>query len=465
VAKLASSSSSTTRGSKRSPGSRLSDNNSILDLLFTHPDSSIALLDSELRLIRASDAYARVRDTAPEQLAGASHSELYAEDELGYFVRVLETGKPARITARPQGEAGGGAAETTYWDCTLTPVGSGKAGADGVLVTETDVTSRVRAERSLHQVAQILRAIDGAQENPLPQTTQQLLLDTLLAEAIQVTYSNYGFVGTVMPGQGEQVHLNIPTILNFSGGDGPLQATVSQTTEDLHHAGQDTLLGQVVGHGKPVIVNDRTDQHDALGLPGGHPPIDALLCMPFGEGRDTQWVLCVANGQEGYDDYLLDALRPLLNSYVRQTQAVAQTQEQETAMYALEQSRSLIRDLAIPAVEGEHDYLIDLINECYEEMEGNGDFAIIRNLLQQLDVGVAEHFRHEEQLMQSTTYPDFEAHRQSHERLLIKLRKHIDAYVEDPEHELETLKDTLTTWFGRHFSTYDNRLNQFFAEH
>jgi hemerythrin len=129
---------------------------------------------------------------------------------------------------------------------------------------------------------------------------------------------------------------------------------------------------------------------------------------------------------------------------------------------ALDQSESLIRDLPTSAVENEHRELIDLINECYEEMLGDVDAEVVRQLIDKIYSAVAEHFLHEEELMQSTAYPEYEAHKKNHDGLLTTLRDKIDRFVKDPDHDVSDLRRSLANWFGRHFSTFDNDLQNYF---
>lgn len=57
----------------------------------------------------------------------------------------------------------------------------------------------------------------------------------------------------------------------------------------------------------------------------------------------------------------------------------------------------------------------------------------------------AEHFLHEEQLMQSTAYPKHEAHKKNHDGLLTTLRDKIDRFVRDPDHDVHILQRSLAT--------------------
>lgn len=449
-------------GVGQSSGGSFADKTRLLDSLVTGLDTNIALLDADLNFVHVSEAFAAVRGITPEQLTGRYYSEVYRDDEHLQFERVRRTGNSAKITARPLNAADTAQSKISYWDCNLAPVHDGGSGIAGLLVTESDVTSRVRAEQSLHKVASILKAIDVAQNETKTNSDPQQLLDTLLAETIQITDSEYGFIGRVIHPDDGLPQLQVPTILNFSGNGSSSRLSVAEGSVDVELSDQETALYRVIHLGKPILNNDVENQPLRLGFPAGHPPLRSLLCLPL-QGKVTDGVICVANCPEGYDPVLADALQPLMTGYVRLFETSSLAAERDAALLSLDQSRMLVRDLAVPAVENEHDELISLINQCYEEMEGEGDYATILRILRQLDAASAEHFRHEEQLMESIGYDELEDHRENHQLLLKALRKHIERYREDPEHDLYHLQEMLTSWFGRHFSTYDLRMNQHFA--
>ncbi len=434
-----------------------------LELFLAGTDACVALLDADLKVIKVSDAYARARGEARSEFPGTMAAELYSEEELHYFERARKTGKPARITARQLHRPEAEETQASYWDCLLNPVRDAHAGVPALLITETNVTSQVRAEGSLHQMARILAAIGNAQELDEPTAEGQQSLNRLLADTLHLTGSEYGFIGQLIGPEDGRIRLRIPVILNFAAEEGVAKLDVTDDCLEIELPEGGGLLGQVLQHGRAALANDPAEIPLDLGLPAGHPPLTALLCLPL-ESEHNRGIICVANSPDGYDSFLPDALRPLLKTYLKQFDSLVIKAERDTALFSLDQSTHLVSGLAVPAIESEHDTLIELINLIYEEVEHEGDHETIIRTMKQLEKATSEHFLHEELLMDSIGYAELDSHRENHQQLLRVLRKHITRYQADPDQDLYPLKTTLTTWFGKHFSTYDLRMNQQFQK-
>jgi hemerythrin len=115
--------------------------------------------------------------------------------------------------------------------------------------------------------------------------------------------------------------------------------------------------------------------------------------------------------------------------------------------------------LDIPSVDLEHREMIALINQCYESMGPDVDAAAIEEFLGEIHANISAHFALEEQEMRKAAYPEYEAHKEDHEDLLDQIRDMMDIFDEDTQAGLEVLRNSLSDWFGRHFSTFDARLH------
>ena len=118
--------------------------------------------------------------------------------------------------------------------------------------------------------------------------------------------------------------------------------------------------------------------------------------------------------------------------------------------------------LAIPSVDLEHREMISLINQCYERMGTGADAGAIEQFLGEIHAAISAHFALEEQTMRQAAYPEYEAHKEDHEDLLDEIRDLMDQFLEDPDAGLIVLRESLSNWFGRHFSTFDARLHEHF---
>ena len=115
--------------------------------------------------------------------------------------------------------------------------------------------------------------------------------------------------------------------------------------------------------------------------------------------------------------------------------------------------------VGVESVDYEHQELINLINEIYEEMKARKDADSLEQFLGDVHFAISAHFALEERLMREADYVEYEAHKDDHEDLLDQLRDLMDLLVDDPNKGLEAMKDRLSAWFENHFATFDARLH------
>ncbi|MDX1405059.1 MAG: bacteriohemerythrin [Woeseiaceae bacterium] len=115
--------------------------------------------------------------------------------------------------------------------------------------------------------------------------------------------------------------------------------------------------------------------------------------------------------------------------------------------------------VGVASVDYEHQQMIRLINEIYDEMKSRRDAASLEQFLGDVHFAISAHFALEERLMRDAAYSEYEAHKEDHENLLDQLRELMDELVSDPETGIDALKDSLSDWFEYHFATFDARLH------
>ncbi len=125
----------------------LRQSNEMLERIFENAHFSVAYLDRDFNFLRVNKAYADACRQPPEFFPGKNHFTLYPGAEVeAIFRRVVETGQPFTIYARPfefpdQPERG-----TTWWDWTLSPVRAADGKVIALVFALVDVTERVKAE-------------------------------------------------------------------------------------------------------------------------------------------------------------------------------------------------------------------------------------------------------------------------------------------------------------------------------
>jgi hemerythrin-like metal-binding protein len=328
-----------------------------------------------------------------------------------------------------------------------------------LMLSESEAPQSANEEQDPGRSRKILAAINRALEPYHRHTEPRELLDRLLADIIDLTDSEYGFFGAVLHQADGQPYMKIEAIPNIRRKNATGASAVAQLPRLLDITQPECLFGAVLNNGETVIANAPS----AAEVPPGYPALESFLGFPFNAVEGLSGALCVANNTDGYEESLADDLTPLLKTYLLLFNAQEIEQEKCAALSSLRESEQLIRGMAVPAVEHEHDELIELINECYEEMEREADAGAIVELFEQTYSAIARHFLHEEQLMRNAIFPGYVEHKENHDRLLSTLRENIDRFIADPDHDVYLLQKTLADWFGRHVATFDLRLNEHFS--
>ncbi|AKJ05161.1 phospho-acceptor domain-containing protein [Archangium gephyra] len=147
------------------------------------------------------------------------------------------------------------------------------------------------AERALHASNTLLQALTEAQLEFIGGSDAHLLFDKLLTVLLELTESEYGFIGEVLR---------------------DAQGTPSLRSHALTHELRDlqTLFGRVLTTGEPLVANEPNPH--AGGLPAGHPPLNALLGLPLKSGDELVGLVGIANRPGGYGPELIEFLQPFV---------------------------------------------------------------------------------------------------------------------------------------------------------
>lgn len=118
-----------------------------------------------------------------------------------------------------------------------------------------------------------------------------------------------------------------------------------------------------------------------------------------------------------------------------------------------------------PAIDHEHQELIDLVNTAAGAiLEGRPDADIDRNLGDLLRA-ISAHFALEERQMRESRYDMLPDHKGDHEKLLDALREIMDDDRGDPSTSADRLVEVLEAWFINHFRVHDSRLHRRLGPH
>jgi hemerythrin len=115
--------------------------------------------------------------------------------------------------------------------------------------------------------------------------------------------------------------------------------------------------------------------------------------------------------------------------------------------------------IGLEEVDHEHRQMIELINDLYVALDQDDD-ETLGQFIGDIAVLIGAHFALEERRMQQANYPEYQAHKQDHEKLLDEIYDLADAMHADAASGKEQLREQLSDWFGQHFKTFDSRLHR-----
>ena len=195
-----------------------------------------------------------------------------------------------------------------------------QAEADGSVVWHgftTDVTEGRLAEQRLERQRGMLDAVRGAQARYIEADDKRQAFEGLLAAFLSLTGSGYGFVGEVHYNEDGTPYLRTHAITNIAWDEPSRLFYESQMDAGMAFRNLQSLFGQAMITGQPVIANDPRHDPRSGGLPVGHPPMDAFLGIPLSVGDRVVALVGLANQPGGYGPEDVEFLQPLLGT-VRQ---------------------------------------------------------------------------------------------------------------------------------------------------
>ena len=162
--------------------------------------------------------------------------------------------------------------------------------------------------------SQLLTAITTAQSQFVMSRDAGTVFDGMLTSLLALTESEYGFIGEVFHEADGTPYLKTHAITNIAWNDETRQFYEDNVEQGLEFRNMQSLFGRVITTSSVVIANEPSTDPRRAGIPKGHPPLDAFLGLPFFHRDNMIGMVGIANRVGGYDEDLVELLRPFLTT-------------------------------------------------------------------------------------------------------------------------------------------------------
>jgi PAS domain S-box-containing protein len=203
------------------------------------------------------------------------------------------------------------------------------------------------------------------------------LFEQLLTLVLELTRSEYGFIGEVFhtPEGAPYLRTHAITRLMASGELRAYHAFNPRPPLELREL--QTLSGRVLTSGKAVMANEPTSELHAVGLPPELPAMKSFLGLPFKAFGELVGMVGICNRPGGYDEPLVQFLQPLLTTCGNVIHARRNDERRRRAEQALRLQQEQMKKLALVAARTSNAVIItdakgitEWVNEGFTRITG-----------------------------------------------------------------------------------------------
>lgn len=120
-------------------------------------------------------------------------------------------------------------------------------------------------------------------------------------------------------------------------------------------------------------------------------------------------------------------------------------------------------DIGVDSMNHQHQQLIDIMNNLYEQNQQEKPKVLLLKTLVHLQESTIKHFKEEESFMSSIHYSELERHQLVHKNLLYNLEDQIKKFENSNSEKIpEEFFEFLTFWLKSHIKGIDTRYGRFY---
>ena len=182
------------------------------------------------------------------------------------------------------------------------------------LATARDVTGEREAEMERDRLRLVIEVLSEMQEQYIEQGISRDWWQAALSNIIELTNSEYGFIGRIEHDADDQPYLISYAVTNIAWNEWSRDVYEEFKDGGLEFHNLETLFGVTLSTGEMVIANDAPHDSRRGGLPEGHPALNHYIGIPFVNQDGVVGMAGLANRSGGYDEALVEELAPIFGS-------------------------------------------------------------------------------------------------------------------------------------------------------
>lgn len=219
------------------------------------------------------------------------------------------------------------------------------------LILQTTMNQKMKPEKNKLNV-EMLSALSVAFGRFISEENPQLLFEYLLNKLLDLTRSEYGFIGRVLNANDGNPYLKTYAITNISWNEETQALYETQANQGMEFHNLDTLFGSCLTTREPVIANDPSNDPRRGGIPSGHPALKTFLGIPLLQGNEMIGMAGMANRTGGYDEQIIQHFQPFFQTCSNLISAYNQFELREIAENELRSINEMFTAFLEAASEG-----------------------------------------------------------------------------------------------------------------
>lgn len=337
------------------------------------------IADSDLRVEYINQKFTSRTGLQTSEVIGKTFDQTGSStpEEMASMIKSIESGEDITLEVAKTGNDG-----KIYWELSsFSPIRGTTGDISHCIQISQDITDRKRAELELLRSNKLLAALTEAQNRYFFDSNPRKLFEGLLTLLLEITESEYGFIGEVLWDKDGAPYLRTFAITNIAWNESTRNFYDTYAENGLEFHNLQTLFGHVLRTGKPVISNDPGNDPRKGGLPEGHPALNAFLGLPFHAAEVFVGMIGIANRPGGYDPNLVEFLKPYLATSASIIQAIRNDERRKKAEEGLVKSEQRIRSIVENVIDAiitiDNKGVIQTFNPAAERIFGYSSAEII----------------------------------------------------------------------------------------